>query len=340
MTIAITGGTGFIGQALVQQLVQNGQEVRLVIRKSSQLGSLASLPVETAVASLQDKISLAKALSGCSQLYHLAAYARNWSSDPEWFKKINVEGLKNVLEAALSCGVKRVVYVSSSVVLGPSSGKPVSESSSRGHISYFTLYEESKALSEKIIPDFLARGLEILIARPTRVYGPGKLSEANSVTRIIRAFLKWRVGLVLNRGEETGNYVYVEDVARGLRLMMEKGKNGQDYILGGENISLKGFYDLLEEVSGVKALRIYVSARTARKLARLEKWKADLLRLYPLITEGWVETFLRNWDFSHEKAARELGYQPLSLKKGLELTCRWLLEKKPRQLSGPLNKIN
>ncbi|MBC7364246.1 MAG: NAD-dependent epimerase/dehydratase family protein [Candidatus Aminicenantes bacterium] len=333
MTIAVTGGTGFIGQVLVQQLLQNGYKVRLIIRKNNKLGPTASFPVEAVAASLHDKDSLSQALSGCSQLYHLAAYARSWSSAPDLFKKINVEGLKNVLEAALEIGVKRVVYVSSSVVLGPSSEKPLKESNNRNKKPYFTLYEESKALSEKIIPDYLKRGLEVLIARPTRVYGPGKLNEANSVTRIIRAFLRWRLALILNRGQEIGNYVYVEDVARGLRQMMEKGKSGEDYILAGENISLKGFYDLLEEVSGIKAFRIYVPARTARKLARLETWKAKHLRLYPLITEDWVETFLQNWAFSHEKAAQELGYQPLSLKKGLELTCRWLRGKNYDQLS-------
>lgn len=328
MKVAVTGGTGFIGQVLVRQLVESGQKVRLIIRKSSQPGPLSSLPLETSIAELSDINSMTRALSGCSELYHLAAEARNWSPDPEAFKKVNVEGLKNVLHACLNSGVRRVVYVSSSVVKGPSAGQPVEETSSRGNIPYYTLYEESKALSEEIIPDFLRRGLEILVARPTRVYGPGKLSEANSVTRLIRIYLKFRAAIILNKGEETGNYVYVEDVASGLRLMMEKGQNGEDYILGGENISLKSFYDLLEEVSGVKALRICIPAGFARKLARFESWKASHFGLYPLITEGWVETFLQNWAFSHKKASQHLGYQPISLRKGLELTCRWLIEKK------------
>lgn len=328
MTVAVTGGTGFIGQVLVRQLVESGQKVRLIIRKSSQLGPLSSLPLETSIAELSHTNSMARALSGCSGLYHLAAEARNWSPDPEAFKKVNVEGLKNVLHACLNSGVKRVVYVSSSVVKGPSTGQPVEETSFRGNIPYYTLYEESKALSEEIIPDFLRRGLEIMVARPTRVYGPGKLSEANSVTRLIRLYLKFRAAIILNKGEETGNYVYVEDVASGLRLMMEKGQSGEDYLLGGENISLKGFYDLLEEVSGVKALRVYIPVGLARELARFESWKARHFGLYPLITEGWVETFLQNWAFSHKKASQHLGYQPISLRKGLELTCRWLIEKK------------
>lgn len=328
MIIAVTGGTGFIGKALVKQLVRYGQRVRLILRRESQLGELSSLPLETIEADLSNLNSLIQALEGCSQLFHLAAFARGWAPDSEFFRKINVEGLKNILEASISCGVQRVVYVSSSVVKGPSVEEPVTEAASRENTPFFTLYEESKALSEKIIPGFLERGLEVLIARPTRVYGPGPLTEANSVTKLIRIFLKFRLCLILDRGEEIGNYVYVEDVARGLRLMMEKGQNGEDYILGGENISLRGFYELLEEVSGVRPLKVRIPAGAARKLARFESWKAHKFALYPLITEGWVETFLQNWAFSHEKASRELGYQPLNLREGLKLTCLWLAGRK------------
>lgn len=324
MTVAVTGGTGFIGQALVRKLVEDGEKVRLIARASSQVGYLARLPIEIIRAELGNVSSLRSALAGCQQLYHLAAYARNWASDRETFYRVNVEGLRNVLEASISCGLKRLVYVSSSVANGPSLNGPVSESNSRENIPYFTEYEESKALSEKIIPEYLDRGLEIVVAKPTRVYGPGKLTEANSVTRMIRTYLKYRVCLILNQGKETGNYVFVDDVVQGLKLMMEKGRPGEDYILGGENISLSGFFDALEEVSGRKALRIKISVPLAVTISRFESWKAKTLGFYPLITEGWVRTFLQDWSFSHEKATKELGYQPRSLKEGLRLTCEWL----------------
>jgi len=324
MTVAVTGATGFIGQVLVKKLVEAGEKVRVIVRAESQLAGLKKLPVEINQADLSDEKSLLKALSQCQRIYHLAAYARNWSPTPEDFYRINVNGLKNILEAASKSGLKRVVYVSSSVVNGPSSGEAVSESSPRKCPGYFTEYEKSKALSEKIIPEFLQRRLEIIVAKPTRVFGPGKMTEANSVTRMIRMYLRYHFCLILNNGKEIGNYVYVDDVVEGLRLAMDKGRPGEDYILGGENISLSGFFDTLEEISGRKGLRIKIPTQMALLLSRFESWKAKKLGFYPLITEGWVRTFLQDWAFSHKKASMELGYQPKSLKEGLRLTCAWL----------------
>ncbi|MDD8020035.1 MAG: NAD-dependent epimerase/dehydratase family protein [Acidobacteriota bacterium] len=333
MTIGLTGGTGFIGQVLLEKLVTEGQSVRLIIRKGSSARLAKKLSVETATANLNEVNSLKAALDGCCQVYHLAALAKNFDPRPENFYRVNVDGFRSLLEAALAAGVKRVVFVSSSVVKGPSSQEPVSENSTRPDISFFTDYEKSKALAEKIIPKYLDRGLEVVIARPTRVYGPGQLTEANSVTRMIRSYLKYRICLILNRGQEIGNYVYVDDVAEGLQLTMDKGRPGEGYILGGQNVSLREFYNLLEEISGRKALRLKISTSLAITIAKLETIKARKLGLYPLITTGWVKTFLENWAFSHQKAREELGYQPRNLRQGLRLTCNWLGYLNKRQKS-------
>jgi farnesol dehydrogenase len=324
MITAITGPTGFIGQHLVQRLLREDNTLRLLVRNTSCLDRLADLPVEISQTDLLDLASLKRALKGCNRLYHLAAYAKNWAPDRNTFFETNVRGFRNALEACLTAGIKRVVFVSSSVVNGPSHGQPVSESNARLDIPFFTEYEESKARSEAIIPEFLNRGLEVVIARPTRVYGPGLLSEANSVTRILQYYLRFRTCLVLGSGQQVGNYVYVDDVVEGLRLTMLQGRNGEAYLLGGENVSLAGFYNLLEEVSGRRALRIKIPVSLALATARLETWKAEKLQIYPLITEGWVRTFLQNWAVSHQKASQELSYQPRSLQEGLKLTCEWL----------------
>lgn len=330
MAVAITGGTGFIGQALVTRLVNEGQSVRLIVRKGNSSRLNKKLSVETFRADLNDVDSLIAGLKGCSQVYHLAALAKNFDPQPENFYRVNVEGFRSILEASLAVGLRRVVFVSSSVVKGPSRGEPVRESSRRPDLPFFTDYEKSKALADKIIDDYLDKGLEVMVARPTRVYGPGPLTEANSVTRLIKIYLKYRVSLILNQGQEIGNYVYVEDVAEGLELIMKKGRSGEDYILGGENVSLNEFYDILEEVSGRKAIRLKISAPLALTVARLETAKARWLRLYPLITTSWVKTFLENWAFSHRKATAELGYEPRSLREGLRLTCEWLGYLEPR----------
>ena len=324
MLIGITGGTGFIGQHLVKRLLLEGQKLRLLVRNSSCLHQLSDLPVEISQIDLQNPTSLEKALNGCIQLYHLAAYAKNWAPEKNTYFKINVKGFENLLEACLKAGVQRVVYVSSSVVSGPSQDQPVCELNSRQGLPFFTEYEESKARSEEIIPEFLARGLEVITSRPTRVYGPGLMSEANSVTRLIRYYFKFRAYLVLGSGQQVGNYVYVEDVVEGLKLLMSAARNGEAYILGGENISLLGFFQTLRKVSGQRALKIKIPVSLALAIARLETWKAEIFGRYPLITEGWVKTFLQNWAANHQKASQELGYQPRSLKEGLKLTCNWL----------------
>ncbi len=324
MAVALTGGTGFIGQALVTRLVKEGLSVRLIVRRGSNNRLNKKLPVETFSADLNDVDSLKIALKGCQQVYHLAALAKNFDPEPENFYRVNVEGFRSLLEASLAVGLKRVVFVSSSVVKGPSRGEPVRESSRRPDVPFFTDYEKSKALADKIIDDYLDKGLEVMVARPTRVYGPGPLTEANSVTRLIKIFLQYRLCLILNQGQEIGNYVYVEDVAEGLQLIMKNGRSGEDYILGGENVSLNEFYDKLEEVSGRKAIRLKISVPLAMTVARLETAKARWLRFYPFITVSWVRTFLENWAFSHQKAKAELGYEPRSLREGLRLTCEWL----------------
>ncbi|MBC7350645.1 MAG: NAD-dependent epimerase/dehydratase family protein [Candidatus Aminicenantes bacterium] len=325
MITAISGSTGFIGRHLVRSLLRDGQWLRLLVRSHSRVEELPdSSLLEVVQTDLFDLSSLKEAVAGCRQLYHLAAYARNWSRDRKLFFKVNVVGFRNILEAALATGLQRVVLVSSSVVSGPSDSEPVTEDRRREHIPFFTDYEASKALAEQLIPGYLERGLEIITARPTRVYGPGLMSEANSVTRLIKTFLRYRVCPLLNRGLETGNYVYVEDVVRGLKLLMTAGQSGQAYFLGDENISLAGFYERLEQVSGRRAWRLRIPSSLALAVARIEGWKARNFGLYPLITEDWVRTFLQNWPVNCQKARQQLDYQPRGLTEGLKLTCEWL----------------
>jgi farnesol dehydrogenase len=324
MITAVTGSTGFIGQNLVRRLLEAGEKLRLLLRRPGLPEGLTGQPLETVLVDFSDRLSLEEALKDCQRIYHLAAYARSWARNPDVFYRANVEALKNLLSACLRAGVNRVVQVSSCVVSGPSKDQPVTESQGRSTPHYFTDYEASKAQAEALIPDFLSQGLEVVIARPTRVYGPGPLTEANSVTRIIRYYLKLRLAPMLNDGQQIGNYVYVDDVVDGLKLLMDRGRSGEAYLLGGENITLAGFYDRLFEVSGRRALKLKIPGSLALKLARLEATKARLFRIPPFITESWVRTFLENWAFSHEKATRELGYQPRDLKEGLRQTCLWL----------------
>jgi farnesol dehydrogenase len=324
MAILVTGGTGFIGRNLVQKLASRGEDIHLLARATSNLSGSRYSNIRTFPGDITVKESLGQAMAGCSQIFHLAAYAQGYAKDRSLYFQINSEGLRNVLEAALEKKVGRVVFASTSLTIGPSSDDAHDENSKRDDRFFHTEYERSKYLAEKIALDYVHRGLSVVIVNPTRVYGPGKLTEANSVARMVQMYLRPRLCPILGRGREIGNYVFVDDVVEGFLLAMARGRDGERYLLGGENISLLGFYDLLQKVTRKKALRLYIPVRLALAIGRFEEWRARRLGASPLITREWVNNFLVDWSCSNQKAREELGCRFRSLKEGLSLTAAWL----------------
>jgi farnesol dehydrogenase len=273
-----------------------------------------------------DRDSLRKGMEGCSQVYHLAAYAKNWSRDPAVFFKQNVGGMKNVFDAARDAGIRRIVFTSTIVVFGPRpAGVVGDESMPRITQRYFTEYEESKAAAEGEALLYVQDGHPIVIVNPTRVYGPGKMTEGNSVSLMIDIYDRGKMPVLLNKGMNVGNYVLVDDLVRGHILAMERGKVGERYILGGENASLKRIFELVDEVSGKKHFQASLPPSIAMLYGSLEKKRAEWFRMYPQITPGWVETFLQDWAYSCAKAERELGYTITPLKEGIRMTYEWLM---------------
>jgi len=324
MAILVTGGTGFIGRLLVQKLVSRGEEIRLLVRPTSELAGLDDKRIQLCPGDVTDGESVRAAVAGCPRVFHLAAYARSWAKDSSRFSRVNVEGTKNILDACLEKRVERIVIASTSVTLGPSSDQRHNEAAERDETFFSTEYERSKYQAEKTALDYIPRGLSVVFVNPTRVYGPGKLTEANSVTKLIKIYLRLRACLILGKGREIGNYVLVDDVVSGLLLAMTRGRTGERYILGGENVSLSDFFGLLRKVSRKRGLRLFVPARLALAVGRFEEWKARHLGVHPLITREWVHNFLTDWAFSSQKAEAELGYHPTSLEEGLRLTLSWL----------------
>ena len=325
-TIFVTGATGFIGTKLVNALLAKGHSVHALSRAASNREGLMHERVRLVQGDLLDRDSLRKGMEGCSQVFHLAAYAKNWSRDPSVFFRQNVDGMTNVLDAARDAGIKRVVFTSTIVVFGPRpAGVIGDESMPRITPKYFTEYEESKAVAERKALEYVKKGHPIVIVNPTRVYGPGKLTEGNSVSLMIDMYDRGKVPVLLNNGVNVGNYVLVDDLVRGHILAMERGKIGERYILGGENASLKRIFELVDEASGKKHFQFSLPPSIAMLYGSLEKKRAEWLRMYPQITPGWVETFLQNWAYTCAKAERELGYTITPLKDGIKLTYDWLM---------------
>jgi farnesol dehydrogenase len=330
--VFVTGGTGFIGTKLVTELVRKGHIVHVLRRPTSNTEGLEHEQIHLFKGDLMDCESIRKAMEDCTQVYHLAAYAKNWAEDSKIYYQNNVEGLCNVWEMAKGLGVERVVFTSSIVTCGPTKPGLVEDEGKQCPLPHcFTDYQASKIIGEQQACKYADKGLSLVTVNPTRVYGAGKMSEGNSVTRMIDLYDRGKFPFLLDHGINIGNYAFVDDVVQGLILAMEKGKIGERYILGGENVSLKQLFDLIDDLGGKKHFKINVPPRFALVYSRLEQKKAEWFGLYPFITPSWVDTFLRDWAYSSVKAEKELGYKITSLKEGIQVTLVWLrqLRKKP-----------
>ncbi len=322
MRTLVTGGLGFVGLKIVHALLSRGEEVRVLSLPVHNAGTDRCGDFETILGDIRDASTVRRAMNGCNRVYHLAAYARNWASDPGTFFRVNVEGTDTVLRTAAGCDVERVVYTSSNLALGPSNGVAVDESHPRT-TDFFTEYERSKFIAENLVRSYARRGLDVVIVNPTRIYGPGPLDESNSVTKMILWYLQGKWRLILGDGSAVGNYVLVDDVVRGHLLAMENGRRGENYILGGENASFNRFFAELVRISKRTFRLIHLHRSIALSFSRFEDARARMFRHYPLITPGWARTFLSNWENSCAKAEQELGYHAASLGAGIEKTCEW-----------------
>ena len=324
-TVFVTGATGFIGTTLVNQLIQRGHSVRALSRATSNTEGLSHERIRLVRGDIMDLDSLRRGMDGCTQVYHLAAYAKNWAKDSSIFFRQNLDGMKNVFQAAREADIRRIVFTSTIVSFGPTpAGVVGDESMPRITQHYFTEYEESKTVAEQEALKLAAEGFPVVIVNPTRVYGPGKLTEGNSVSLMLDMYQRGKLPILLNKGKDVGNYVLVDDLVEGHILAMEKGRIGERYILGGENASLKGLFTLVDEITGKRHLQVSLAPRVAMIYAGLEQRKAEWFGLYPQITPGWVETFLHDWAYSSAKAERELGYRITPLREGVRRTLAWI----------------
>lgn len=327
MKIFVTGATGFVGEQLVKRLAQNVHArihvlVRSVVKAQALFKDYENIRYFQGDILEREKIE--KALQECEQVYHLAAQAKMWDKNPQSFYEMNVIGTLNVVQAALNRQVKRVVITSTAGVLGASLNGEIVTETTPLKVPLSTEYEKTKALAEKEIQKFLDKGVEIVIVNPTRVYGGGQRSQSNAVTMLLEKYVqgKWRI--LPGNGNRMGNYVYIDDVVEGHIQAMQKGKNGERYILGGENVSYKELFELFAEVSGKKYTLIPLPVVIMKSFAYVQMFYTALTGKEPLITPAFVKKYLYDWQVSSQKAQQELGYQITPLKVGLQKTLEWL----------------
>lgn len=324
MIVFITGATGFIGQHLTIFLARHGHVVSALYRSFSKTKDLLHENIKWVKGDVTDPDSLNEAMQNCDTVIHLAAYAKSWSSDKLAYHKINYLGTKNVLEIAMKNEIKKVIIVSTAGVFGPSFNmRPINESTERA-TGFFSEYERTKDAADRLIMDYFSKKLNVCIVCPTRVYGPGELSESNSVTKIIKQYMDGRFRFLPGNGESIGNYVFIEDVVNGIIHALEKGRNGERYVLGGENLSFNQLFHHISAATGKNYKLFNLPTWFIIFLASILKLLADLFSGRPLITPGWARKYLHHWIVSSEKAKKELGYKPVSFEEGLKKTVEWI----------------
>lgn len=323
MKIMITGGTGFIGNQVLKQLINCGNEIYVFCRTSSDISLLPKERVKIFFGDITDPRSVEECMKNCNQVYHFAAYAKNWAKDPGLFLLYNNFGIRNILDTALKLEVEKILFVSTSVTFGPSNGYPVNEQSVRS-VAPLTDYERSKLEAEKTASKYSEKGLNIVTVNPTRLIGPGLPTEGNSVSKMIELYLKGKFRFILGEGNAIGNYVFIDDVVWGCIKAMEKGKTGEKYILGGENISYNELFSIVTELSGKNYRMIHIPKSIALLYSNVEQMIAGIFNHYPTITPGWVETFSLNWSFSSNKAINEIDYKITPVSQAIEKTIEWI----------------
>lgn len=324
MKIFMTGATGYIGAVLRDQLLDEGHTVHAIYRPSSNKDiNFSKKGITYFEGNLLDDSSLRNAMKGCEQVYHVAAYARVWSRDPSIFYNVNVMGTRNVLNLALKLGVSKAVVTSTGATLLPSGREnPSDETDRKKHFT--TEYARTKSLSEKEARKYSQQGLHTIIVNPPRVYGPGLLSESNAATKLIKWYIEGKWRFIPGNGSYIGNYAFVNDVATGHRQAMKYGKSGEQYILGGKNMSFNELFGYVAEVTGKNYKLWSIPIPLIKSIAKLEKWKADTLKFKPMITPQWVENYLEDSALSSEKAIAELHYTITPPEKAIAKTVDWL----------------
>ena len=325
MKVLVTGATGFIGGAVVRALVHRGIDVRVLARAGADLQNLQGLTVERVEGDLRDPVSLRRSLTGCGQLYHVAAHYALWAKDPSIFYDVNVTGTKNLLEAARDVGVKRIVYCSTIGAIGipPSGGlgteeTPVSLEQMAGH------YKRSKYLAEQEVLKLAKAGLPVIIVNPSAPVGAGDV-KPTPTGQVIVDFMKGRMPAYIETGM---NIVDVDDVAAGHLLAMEKGGIGERYILGNANLMLREVFEILSRLTGVKAPTIKLPRLAILPLAYANLWIANLTGHPPRIPLEGVKMAKYKMHYDCSKAVRELGIPHTPPEVALEKAVRWFRDHK------------
>jgi dihydroflavonol-4-reductase len=324
MKALVTGATGFVGAAVARALGAAGWQVRVLVRSGSDRSNLQSPAWDVVEGDLADLRSLERALEGCTGLFHVAADYRLGVRDPTQLYRTNVEGTRHILSAARTAGVPRIVYTSSVATIGiPSDGSPgeertpVAESHMIGH------YKRSKYLAEEVARDAARTGMSVVIVNPSTPVGPGDIKPTPTGQLVLDA-ASGRMPAYVDTGL---NIVHVDDVAAGHLLAFERGRAGERYILGGEDMTLQTILGQIARLVGRAPPRIRLPYAAVLPVAYLAEGFAKISGRSGRVTLEGVRMSRKRMFFSSAKAVSELGYRWRPPHQAFEDALRWYRER-------------
>jgi dihydroflavonol-4-reductase len=324
MKVFLTGATGFVGSHVARALADRGADLRLLVRASSPAKNIEALNADCVVGDLQEPDALRTAIAGCDAVFHVAADYRLWTRDAADMRSMyrcNVEGTRGLIDMARQVGVRRIVYCSSVATMGfTGNGRPADENSPVDFKDMIGHYKRSKFIAEQVAIEAGKSGGDVVIVNPTTPVGEGDV-KPTPTGRILLDFLKRRFPAYVDTGL---NVVDVREVARGHIAAFEKGRPGERYILGGENLSLKQILDKLAAITGLKAPTVrlpYVFALAAGVGDTVVTGR--ILRREPRVTLDAVRMGRKKMWVSSEKAERELGWNIVPVDDALRRAVDW-----------------
>ncbi len=320
----VTGGTGFVGANVVRELLADGHRVRVLARKGGDRRALEGCAVDIVEGDLLDAASVREAVAGTRRVYHVAADYRLWAPDRRALYRANVDGTRTVLEAAAEAGVERIVYTSTVGAVGiPVDGSPGDERTPVSLGDMVGAYKASKFLAERVADELAARGVPVVIVNPSAPIGPWDIKPTPTGQMIVD-FLRGRMVGSLDTGL---NVVHVRDVARGHIQAGERGRIGERYILGHQNLSLIEIFQALAQITGIPAPRFRVPYALAWLSAAAMEGLAALTRRPPQVSLTAVRMARKRMYFSAARAVSEIGLPQTPVEDALADAVGWFVER-------------
>lgn len=320
MRVLVSGGNGFVGSAVCLALLRHGYAVRALARPTSDVANLEGSDVEIVRGDLLDPPSLKQALEGCEGLFHVAADYRLWARNPEEIQMANVRGTRNILAAARTRGVARIVHTSSVATLGlHEDGTPADEETRATYADMIGEYKRSKYLSEKMARRRARAGQDIVIVNPSAPVGPRDRKPTPTGQMIVDA-ARGKMPAYVDTGL---NIVHVDDVAEGHVLAFERGERGRRYILGGENMSLREILAAVAEMTGRGGPKVRLPHRALLPVAHAAEAWARVSDRTPTITVAGIKLSRHKMYFTSRRAESELGYRARPAREALSDAIQW-----------------